>query len=814
MKSSKRLLHGLASLLIIFGLVIPVSSGIVKADAAIEIWDWYDLDAIRHNLSASYVLMRNLDSATAGYEALAGPEAYHGKGWEPIGTWDEPFTGTFDGRGYEIVGLSANRPDRSAVGLFGWVGGGGLVKNTGIVDAEMTGMHHVGALMGGNYGAVSNSYSTGSVTGEGAAGGLVGGNYGSVSDSYFTGSVTGDWNVGGLVGWNYGAVSNSHYDYDKVIINEHNIITIGALFAEDFQQWLANDKSLDVDKRLSRDDGYYVINNVSDFKQLLAFGQDSSLRFRLENDLDLAAEPDFYVPYLAGRFDGDGRTVSNLSFSFDFVSNVGLFGCLAPGGEVRGLGVESVNIAGRRPVGGLVGINRGHVSNCYSTGNVTGGGEVGGLVGGNYGTVSNSCSSGSVSGVSWVGGLVGINGGTVTNSYSGGSVIGESYAGGLVGFNTGTVTNSYSTGSITGVANVGGLVGENYKGNVVNCFWDVETSGMTSSYGGTGKTTHEMMAIATYSDTATEGLDEQWDIVAVAPGHTNPSYTWNILDGLTCPFLSWRTPKIGLADSPWPKFRHDAQNTGRSPYTGPEVPQLKWSFLTGGFVRSSPAIGANGTIYVGSYDHRVYAINPEGTEKWSFATGGSVVSSPAVGTDETIYVGSDNRLYAINPDGTEKWSFLTGSDVGSSPAIGADGTIYVGSQEGKLYAVNLDGTEKWSFFMTGGVCVSSPAIGADGTIYVTSYVDSPDNLYAISPDGTERWRFPAGGESSPAIGADGTIYVGSDDHRLYAINPDGTEKWTFTTGDVRSSPAIGADGTIYVGSRDSRLYAINPEGTV
>ena len=56
-----------------------------------------------------------------------------------------------------------------------------------------------------------------------------------------------------------------------------------------------------------------------------------------------------------------------------------------------------------------------------------------------------------------------------------------------------------------------------------------------------------------------------------------------------------------------------------------------------------------------------------GTEKWSFGTGDYVNSSPAIGPDGTIYVGSvDHRLYAINPDGTEKWNFVTENWVKSS----------------------------------------------------------------------------------------------------------------------------------------------------
>ncbi len=80
-----------------------------------------------------------------------------------------------------------------------------------------------------------------------------------------------------------------------------------------------------------------------------------------------------------------------------------------------------------------------------------------------------------------------------------------------------------------------------------------------------------------------------------------------------------------------------------------------------------------------------------GTKKWEFQTGNDVWSSPAIGSDGTVYVGSnDDKLYAINPDGTKKWEFQTGGSVGSSPAIGSDGTVYVGSHDHKLYAIYIE----------------------------------------------------------------------------------------------------------------------------
>ena len=157
-----------------------------------------------------------------------------------------------------------------------------------------------------------------------------------------------------------------------------------------------------------------------------------------------------------------------------------------------------------------------------------------------------------------------------------------------------------------------------------------------------------------------------------------------------------------------------------------------------------------------------------GYRKWAYETGGGIVSSPAIGPDGTIYVGSnDGNLYALKPDGSLKWSFPTRGAVHSQPAIGSDGTIYIGSWDSYLYAINPDSSLKWAF-LTGGAINSSPVIGPSGDIYIGS---RDKNLYALNPDGRLQWKFPTEGElfSTPAIGADGTIYIGSWDHSIYAV---------------------------------------------
>jgi hypothetical protein len=122
----------------------------------------------------------------------------------------------------------------------------------------------------------------------------------------------------------------------------------------------------------------------------------------------------------------------------------------------------------------------------------------------------------------------------VNDSCSSANISGGWLTGGLVGQNRGAVSKSYSAGAVTGDLDVGGLVGRNYEGTVSNSFWDTQTSGQSTSDGGTGKNTAEMQDIITFSGAT-------WDIIEVAnPDSRSPSCAWNIVSNVTCPFLSWQ----------------------------------------------------------------------------------------------------------------------------------------------------------------------------------------------------------------------------------------------------------------------------------
>jgi len=290
----------------------------------------------------------------------------------------------------------------------------------------------------------------------------------------------------------------------------------------------------------------------------------------------------------------------------------------------------------------------------------------------------------------------------------------------------------------------------------------------------------------------------------------------------------------------WPMLGGNPQRTGESPFRGPDEHGVLWSVGVGDHEFSSPAIGADGTVYVGG-GNKLYAVDAEGAIKWTFRAGGAVWSSPAIAADGTIYVGTNRgdtpghtrgRLFAVRPNGTQKWEFDPGDWVQSSPAVASDGTIYVCSSDGRLHALDPDGRSKWAYESRGNLWGSPPAVGLDDTVYfVATFMRPGDRLYAVARSGKLRWEF-AGKWSmgdTPVIGPDGTIYVLDDYGQvLHALDSRGVEKWTFAfarqvtdasspqprpPGHVALSPAISPDGTICVVCTDGRVYGLTADGS-
>jgi hypothetical protein len=242
------------------------------------------------------------------------------------------------------------------------------------------------------------------------------------------------------------------------------------------------------------------------------------------------AGPQVLGEMFRGTFDGQRHEIRDLYITDPDGCEGGLFGFVGEGGVIEDIALMNATVTGCERVGSLARLGEGTVRTFAGIGLLR---VAGGLVGYNRGSVSNCYVTGNVAGDGEVGGLVGDNSGTVSNSYFGGNVTGDDYVGGLVGDNSGTVSNSYSSGSVTGGNITGGLTGSN-EGTVSNCFWDMQTSGQTTSAGGIGKTTAEMKSIVTFTRAG-------WDIMAVTDGETNTGYVWNIVNGVAYPFLSWQS---------------------------------------------------------------------------------------------------------------------------------------------------------------------------------------------------------------------------------------------------------------------------------
>ena len=349
----------------------------------------------------------------------------------------------------------------------------------------------------------------------------------------------------------------------------------------------------------------YLIYTAEQMNAIGAEPNDWSKHFKLMADIDLSAYGgsafkmigSYSTPF-TGVFDGDNHTISDFKISRSSAP-IGMFGCLNdPKAQIKNLGLinpaiqerlvssvgsmigslragtisncyvkggrissssasyigglvgenrgtvsdcnSTANVSGEYGVSGLIGKNEGHITNCWSggeisasygvvggiagdnsgsvvecgtTGAVSGGRSGGGVVGFNRseGTIRNCCSQAVVSGYIYIGGLVGLNKGTIVTCYSVGRVNGTTDVGGLVGLNDSgaSITNCYSHGSVSGQGQVGGLLGTT-KGRIVSCYSAGAVTG-TASTGGlvglndSGQVQNSFWDVQTSGQTASAG---------------------------------------------------------------------------------------------------------------------------------------------------------------------------------------------------------------------------------------------------------------------------------------------------------------------
>jgi eukaryotic-like serine/threonine-protein kinase len=277
-------------------------------------------------------------------------------------------------------------------------------------------------------------------------------------------------------------------------------------------------------------------------------------------------------------------------------------------------------------------------------------------------------------------------------------------------------------------------------------------------------------------------------------------------------------------------FRGGASHAGSYAGGGTTILGLQWRFLTNGDVISSPTVVGN-SVFVGSGDGNMYALDRlTGAKLWSFAAGSAVSSSPAV-EGGTVYFGTyDGRFFAVDArTGSLRWRLSTGAVVPfpwghesgdrytSSPSV-ANGLVVFGAGDGHVYAVDATtGKTRWRA-ATGGRVRGSPALG-NGTAFIGSF---DGRVYAFDlGTGKLRWRYDTEGatlqsekygfdrrsiQSSPAL-VNGVVFIGARDGFVYALDANsGALKWKYDhkISWINSSPAV-AGGVLYDGSSDAQF---------
>ncbi|MFC6722390.1 MULTISPECIES: outer membrane protein assembly factor BamB family protein [Halobacteriales] len=177
---------------------------------------------------------------------------------------------------------------------------------------------------------------------------------------------------------------------------------------------------------------------------------------------------------------------------------------------------------------------------------------------------------------------------------------------------------------------------------------------------------------------------------------------------------------------------------------------------------------------------------------WEFETNDRVISSPTIASDTVFFGSHDTNLYAIDRvSGDKKWEFETDNVVSSSPTVSGN-TVFLGSHDANLYAVDIeDGTELWRFEGDGPI-ISSPTVLDDRI-----FVGSSTKLYALDEqEGDLLWDFDTEtNTSSPAV-------IENRSEKL-SLQPESTNL-------ITSSPTV-ADGAVYIKGGESKIYALSAE---
>ncbi len=664
-------------------------------------------------------------------------------------------------------------------GLIGYSYTNALIENCYSTCTVNSDGGYDGGLVGhNNAGTIMNSYARGSVNGTSYVGGLVGANNGTVLNSYSTGLVFGTSDgVGGLVGYTYPngpAVTNSFWDKQtsgqqtssggiaKVSI-EMKVAPLYTNAGWDFMDETSNGSNNYWGINNAENDGYpflswqgytnkptpegagtldnpYQISTVIDLYWLTqspsAWG--SGVCFIQTADIDASNSNTWdnndgftrignNTTNFSGTYDGKGHTISGIYVYRPDAYYYGLFGITGASSKIMNLGVINVNITGTNSIGALVGGNKGAVYNSYSTG--------------------------AIHGDNFSGGLIGVSaGGIISNSYSTCSVSANLVPcgiAGLIGYcqNGANVSNSFAAGLLTGTGLLNGLNSGDNNFTITNCFWDTETTGTSTSAGGTGKTTAEMKTESTFTDAG-------WDFntVWVINGTDNNGYPF--LQTPNVPFIA--TVDVSSIET------NSAQSGGDIIFEG------------------GSSITAKGIVWDVSDNPTLsnhLGITDNGSGSASFTSSLSGLS------ETTIYY---VRSYATNSDGTGYGAVKSFTTLMSPPS----------SMAFPGYCLSFDGTEDYASIQSQSSFDFTNAMTLEAWIKVSAF---DKDWQAIITKGDGSWRLQRYGSTNNIdFGTtglsngdlQGTTNVNDGNwHHISAVF-DGSTKYLYVDGELDASAAV------------------------
>ncbi len=409
-------------------------------------------------------------------------------------------------------------------------------------------------------------------------------------------------------------------------------------------------------------------------------------------------------------------------------------------------------------VGGLIGSNGGIISQCYATGDVSANFDTdyaGGLVSfSSTGSISMCYATGNVGGRDAIGSFIGFNLSTnISDCYALGSSSGRDYIAGFAGINqsSGTLQNCYSAGTVSATSTQGGFTSlEQYGASTTNSFWDINSSGQSTSASGIGKTTSEMKTSSTFINAGWDFIDT-WQMIGEnypdlktnsrfpipgIPSLLLPENASEISDTTSDIIFVWKN--VELADdyslqisnsTDFSEIIHQENNLSDTTFTLANV------------------------LSPGDYYWRVKAKNQFGSGDWSSFSSFTITSSLSLPATPTLLYPADNtEIFDTTTTISFEWSRIndafyyvleiSNSNQFDSILIQQDfnvdttfiliTSLSIGEYFWRVKAVNSVGSGDWSnyfkFIIKSSVTIPEPPI----LLYPQNFSEIPDTTNSIT----------------------------------------------------------------------------------